>query len=190
MTVPGNFSDSDFLRHDLAAKNAPVIDLDFRIEIDRTEDKRNDDERFLLQFFGACVLMIGLTTVVPAVWHWIVISQSDTFQAVPRWAWLLGFAGGLHCLYAFYVSQIEDYSALQSLAAFLLVVTCVYGFLGIALWLGDNNGVIARFLQVAAVHETRAAAWCGVMFGVSALGCYLFGREAVIWRRRIYGKHG
>lgn len=190
MTEPGNSGDFDLIQHESGADSVPTIDLDFRIEIDRTEDKRSDDDRFLLRFFGACVLMIGLTTVVPAVWHWINISQGDTFQVVPRWAWFLGFAGGLHCLYAFFVSQIEDYSALQSLAAFLLVVTCVYGFFGIALWLGDNNGVVSRFLQVSSVHETRAAAWCGVMFGVSALGCYLFGREAVIWRRRIYGKQG
>ncbi len=188
MNVPDETSDSDFFRQVSGEEGAPAIELDFRIEIDRTVARRGEDDRFLLRFYGACVLMIGLTTVVPAVWQWVVISQSDEFQAVPRWAWFLGFAGGLHFLYAFYVSQIEDYSVLQSLAVFLLVVTCVYGFFGIALWLGDNDGVIARFLQLASVHETRAAAWAGVMFGVSALGCYLFGREAVIWRRRIYGK--
>jgi hypothetical protein len=128
--------------------------------------------------------MIGLASIVPAVWQWIMISRSDDFQGIPRWVYLLGFSGGLHVCYALFVSQIGDYSALQSLAVFLLVATCVYGFVGIALWLGDNEQFAVRFIQISAVLKPRAAIWCGIMFSVSALGCFLFGREAVVWRRR------
>ncbi len=166
----------------------PVVDTDIRIEIDRSARQQarhqRDDDRFLIRFFAVCIFMIGLTTIVPSLYQWIEISQADAIQSIPRWVYVLGFAGSLHLLYSLLLYQVEDYSALQSLAVFLLVVTCAYGFVGVTLWLGDANGPVPRFLQLPSVLRPRAAIWCGIMFGISALGCYLLGREAIIFRRR------
>ena len=165
----------------------PVILPEIRIELDKSDRTQRDDDRFLIRFYAICVLMIGLVTIVPALYQWIQISQADGLGVVPRWAYLLGFVGGLHLLYAILLFQVDDYSAIQSLAVFLLVVTCMYGFLAVTLTLGGAAGSMARLLEVPSVLRPRASIWCGLMFGISALSCFLLGREAVILRRRQSG---
>ncbi len=165
-------------------ETAPVIEEEIQIRSDDASTRRHDDDRFMARFFGLCVGMIGLVTVLPAIYNWVVTSQGVEFQSVARWAWILGFIGALHLVYALFAMQIPDFGSLESLAAFLLIVTCVYGFAGMSLMLDDGSGKITSFLQVPLAVKTRAVMWCGVMFGITALGCYLFGREALIWRRR------
>jgi hypothetical protein len=173
----------------LAARRAPQAETpDIRIDRERSGTGRWDDDRFLHRFFGICVMLVGVATTVPAIVHWIGLSQADELEPVPRWVYLLGFVGGLHMLYALLTIQVSDYSVLQSLAVFLLVVTCMYGFAVMAFWLGDSTSEVAQFLQIPSVLRMRAATWCGIMFAISALGCYLFGREALLLRRRVHVK--
>ncbi|MGI9519029.1 MAG: hypothetical protein ACR2NP_18395 [Pirellulaceae bacterium] len=163
---------------------APVIEEELQIRIDESSSRTRNDDRYLARFFGICVAMIGLVTVLPAIYNWVTTASGDEFQSVARWAWLLGFFGALHLVYSLFAIQIADYGALDALAGFLLVVTCIYGFMGMSLMLDDGSGKVTSFLQVSLVMKTRATMWCGVMFAISALACYLFGREALIWRRR------
>lgn len=168
----------------LTTGDSRISDPDIRIDVDYHGRDSGDDDRFLMRFYGICILLIGLATIVPCVFQWAQMAQADRIEPVPRWVYLLGFAGLLHVLYAVFLIQVFDYSAVQSVAAFLLVVTCVYGFLVVSLLLGDANGNIPLFLQLPLALQTRAAIWCGLMSGISALGCYLLGREAIVYRRR------
>ncbi len=162
----------------------PLVDPGFRIEFDHSGRDPRDDDRFLVRFYSVCIFLVGLTTCVPSLYQWIETARADEILPVPRWVYLLGFVGSLHLLYALLLFQIDDYSALQSLATFLLLITCLYGFAVITLVLGDRNGPVQAFLQLPSVLQPRAAIWCGIMFGISALSCYLLGREAMIFRRR------
>lgn len=174
----------DVFRGIVQDASIPVIEEEILIEIDPSFQNRRDDGAVLSRFFGICVLMIGVVTVLPSIYYWIVSSSEGNWQFVARWAYIIGFLGAVHVLYGIYTMQLVDYSALQSLSVFLLIVTCVYGFTGMSLLLDEGNGVVARFLQLPEVLKTRAMIWCGIMFGITALGCYLFGREAMFWRRR------
>lgn len=163
---------------------APLIDQEFSIEIDTDARDNRDAYQFLSRFFGVCVAMIGLITVLPAIYSLVIWIQADENLALPRWIYLVGFIGALHLLYAIYTIQIADYSSLQALAVFLLVFTCLYGFVAAALLLEDGQGLVMDFLQLPTSMVTRAAIWSGIMFCVTAMSCYLFGREAILWRKR------
>jgi len=168
----------------------PVIEEEILIEIDPAFPKQRDDEAILARFFGSCVLCIGVLTIVPAVYFWIltnaqeVVGDPRVIDSLSRWAYVLGFLGAMHVLYGLYVMQLVDYGALQMLSIFMLAVTCLYGFVAMSLWLDPGNGKVVRFLQLPEVLKSRAMIWCGIMFGISALGCYLFGRESMMWKRR------
>ena len=173
----------------IAEVNAPIIEEEILIEIDSSHRSHREDDALLARFFGICVIMVGVLTVLPAIYFWIISSGDQTLpsgetQFISRWAYIIGFLGMVHVLYGIYIMQLVDYSALQMLSAFLLLVTCIYGFAGMSLLLDDGNGVVATFLQLPVVLKSRAMIWCGIMFGVTAISCYLFGREAVFWRRR------
>ncbi len=178
----------DALRSLSRSGERPLLTVpDIQIDKHRGDSVQRDDDRFLHRFFAFCIVMAGIATTLPAVHYWVGDSAAVELRIVPRWVYLLGFVGALHLLYAFLAFQVPDYSTLWSLAGLLLIVTCVYGFTGIALWLGDGNGPAPRLLQIASIVRDRAAIWCGVMFGVSALGCYVFGREALLHRRKVIG---
>lgn len=163
----------------------PAIDTEIRIEVDAelTRPQRSDD-RFIRWFFAIVVLIAGLAAVGVAVYYLTVWSTSGDMWVLPRWIYLLGLVGAIHVLYALFVLSVDDYSALFSLAVFLLVITCVYGFVGAAMAIDGGVGPVSRFLQVTVSFRPRATGWCGIMFGLSALVCYMVGREAFLWRRK------
>ncbi len=161
----------------------PLIEEDIQIEVDSDSRDRQDDDQFLARFFGFCLFMVGVITLIPGIYYLMALSGDFQTQTVPRWAYLVAFASAVHLLYALYVYQIADYSALQALSAFLLLVTCIYGFVGVAILL-DESGPVAMFLQIPSNLVTRAAIWSGIMFSISALCCYVLGRESLIWRRK------
>ncbi len=186
----GDASLQQALRGFVPEANAPIIEEEILIEIDLSRKQHRSDDILLARFFGICVMMIGMLTILPAIYYWVTTAgqqipgEPDRVQAIARWAYIIGFLGAVHFLYGIYTMQLVDFSSLQMLAGFLLLVTCVYGFTGMSLILDDGNGTVASFLQLPHVMKSRATIWCGIMFGITALGCYLFGREALTWRKR------
>lgn len=173
--------------------NLPEIEEEFTIHVDSSRSDRrqdrNSENRILSRFFAICLAAIGGLTVLPAIYFWVANSGETIDPSTPvmswtRWAYILVFLAALHWIYSVYVFQVVDFGALDALAAFLLVVTCLYGFAGMSLTLAGAESQVAQFLQLPSTWVQRATMWVGVMFGVSALACYLIGREARIWRRR------
>lgn len=188
MTDPSGKDHDDDLKRALQGvvpeAGAPIIEEEILIEIDAPGRERKSDEQILARFFGICVIMIGLITILPSIYYLVVLATADAGQAVPRWAYFIGFLGAVHLLYGIYIWQLLDYSAMQMLSAFMLIATCLYGFTGMALMLDEGDSAVATFLQLPEVLKQRAMIWCGIMFGITALACYLFGREAMSWHRR------
>ncbi len=172
------------LRDVLPDMAAPTIEKEILIEIDASYRERRSDEQVLSRFFGICMIMIGLITIVPAIYCGVTLSQQDVLGPVPRWAYLAGFLAALQWIYGFYIWQLVDYSVLQMLSAFLLLLTCLYGFAGVSLLLDEGGGAVTRFLQLPTSLKQRGMIWCGIMFGINALASYLCGREAMTWHRR------
>jgi hypothetical protein len=163
--------------------SSPVIEEEILIRIDTADRDRRSDDLVVARFFGVCVLVIGVIPVFPAAYYWLLLAGENT-GPVPKWIWTILFVAALHGLYGIYVLQLTDYSALQMLSVFLLAMTCMYGFAGMSLILGEGSGQVARFLQIPTVLQQQAVIWCGIMFGLTALVCYLSGREAMAWQRR------
>lgn len=163
---------------------APPIEEKIRIDIDRSGPEREQDDRFLRYVLAVGVLVIGVIVATPALMQWSVLMNSDVVAPPGRWIWLLAFAGGLHVLYSAFIATVEDFGAYRSLAVYFLASACIMGFFGISLWLGNNSGIIPRFLQISVSHQMRGAAWCGAMAGLSVLASYVFSREAVFARDR------
>ena len=160
------------------------IEADVLIEIDSASPNKTSWDHVLPKFFGISTIALGLLTVFPVVYFQFDLGDAGRGESIPRWLYLLGFLGSLHVLYGLYVTQWVDFSSLQVLSLFMLTVTCLYGFLAIALLLEDTNGAVSEGLQVTFSLHQRAIVWCGIMFGVSALTCYWFGRESISWQQR------
>lgn len=168
----------------VSGPSAPSVEEEILIEIETDSRKHGDDYRVLSKFIGMSVLVIGILSVVPTIYFVASWASSDEVTPIPRWTYLITFLAALHILYAVYIYMIADYSALGALAAFLLIVTCFYGFIVAAILLDDGSGRVVQFLQLPATLTSRAAIWSGFMFSISALCCFLFGRESIIWRKR------
>ena len=166
------------------ASQKQSIEAEILIEIDSESPHRTSWDHVLPRFFGISAIALGFLTVLPVVYFQFDLGDAVRGESIPRWLYLLGFLGSLHVLYGLYVTQWVDFSSLQVLSLFMLTVTCLYGFIAIALLLEDTNGVVSEGLQVTFSLHQRAIVWCGIMFGITALTCYWFGREAMSWQQR------
>ncbi len=179
---------SEALRQMLPDSGAAIVEEEILIEIDHKRAKQNakrGDQRTLARFFGFMLVMLGLLNLIPVAYFLIVLANEGQTQPIPRWIYFLGFVGAVHFLYATYVVQLVDFSALQMISLFLLVTTCIFGFVGMSLFLeGRGASDVVRYLQIAQVLKYRATVWSGIVFGLTALCCYLVGREALLWRQR------
>jgi hypothetical protein len=143
----------------------------------------HDDRTLLVKFFAFCLALLGLVMALPAAWHWWHLSGEFLVQPLPRWVFLLLFVGGLHVVYAFFLFQVVDWSALWSVAIVMVVLTAVYGFVAAGVWLDEGRGPIVRFLQVPNAFMRNATIWTLVMVCISGLSGYIFGREAIVWKQ-------
>ncbi|MDG2013471.1 MAG: hypothetical protein P8J33_08200 [Pirellulaceae bacterium] len=162
----------------------PSVEAEVLIEIESNPPLKTPWEHVLPKFFGASAIALGFLTIFPVVYFQVGLEGAGDGESIPRWLYLLGFLGSLHVLYGLYVTQWVDFSSLQVLSLFMLTVTCLYGFIAIALLLEESHGVVSGGLQVSSALHQKAIVWCGIMFGITALACYGFGREAMSWQQR------
>lgn len=174
------------LQEALEIDSVPVVEDFVDIEIDHDVTERHfDDHRFVARFFAGVTLAIGLITIAPTVYFVVNWFAIDSTLPIPRWTFLMVFLGLLHLVYAIYVLQVSDYSTLQMLALFQLALVCVYGFVVAAVLLDAQQGDVVRFLQLPYGLTRTAAIWCGAMFSITTLCCYLSGRESMMWKKRL-----
>ena len=149
-----------------------------------TRIERARKERIVLaRFFAVCLCIVAIVNMVPAIYHWSQWSEVAELQQLPRWTYLQIFVAAMHFVYAFYLIQINDWSALRTVSVVMIVVGAIFGAVSAGLALGGAQGSIARFLNLPYVMIRSASVWCVAMLCLATLTSYLVGREATNWRR-------
>lgn len=143
----------------------------------------NADRKVLLYFFSACLCVVAAVNLGPAVYYWIQWSQNADSPALPRWIYLQAFVAAIHVMYAVYLLQIPDWSALKAVSIAMLVMATVFGSVSTGLVTGGGQGAVASFLELPYSLSYKASIWCVAMLLLSTLMCYMGGREALNWQR-------
>lgn len=150
---------------------------------------RSDDElRFLTQFYAACIGFMGLVLIVPSFLAWGGWAALPVEPMGSRWIFIMIYLGALHLMYAVFLFQVPDRSALWAISLFLLVVGCVHGVFTAGTWLDAGSGPVSRFLQLPASETAAVTLWCFLHLCFSALLCYLCGRQALKWKQSLLEK--
>ena len=141
------------------------------------------DHHTLTRFYGSLLGLLGLLTAIPAAYLLVQFDDATGETSPPRWIYFLLFCGGLQLLYALFLIQVTDWSALWAVSLVSLVAACGFGALDVALLLDDGFGPAAQLLQVSFSQRTRGMLVCLVGLCTSVLVSYLCGREAWMWQR-------
>jgi hypothetical protein len=177
-TIPDDEDDEDNV-------DLPTIVEIEEVKIELLDDERHDfdDHRTLAKFYGFCIAILGLVSLVPAIIFLIKHNQAGVSEMTPRWIFFLIFVGALHVIYSIYLIQIADWSALWAVSILMLVASCIYGMLSAAILLDDGYGPVVHLLQLSFSNMRSASIWCLIGLCLSVLTSYLCGREALSWRR-------
>ena len=167
-------------------RTAKSISDGINIELNREDfsiSQRKKDFKTIARFYGACVGILGLVSLIPAIVMLVQIQQAEIGATTPRWIYLMMFVGGLHLVYSVFLMQIADWSALWAISILMLVASCVYGMFSAAIMLDAGYGPIVQFLQLSGAQVRSAGIGClvGLLFSVPT--SYMCGREALNWKR-------
>ncbi len=179
-TVSLNTGDQPALEDDIPA----VADsTNTQTRLRRRVSSANADRAMLSRFFAVCLCVVAAINLAPATYFWIQWSQTFESTALPRWIYLQAFIAAMHLIYAVFLVQIRDWSALKAVSIAMLAVAFVFGLVSTGLIAGSGQGIIAQFLELPHVLTSKASIWCVAMLCLSTLMCYMGGRVAVNWQR-------
>lgn len=154
-------------------------DRDWR---DRLE-KANSDRRTLARFFALCLCFVSLVNMIPAIYHWYQWTEMADSMALPRWIYILIFVGAVHLIYAVFLVQITDWSAMRAVSIAMLALAFVFGFVSTGLLFGGGQGNLASFLGIPFTLNQQACIWCVAMLCLATLMSYWAGKESSNWQR-------
>ena len=149
----------------------------------RRVSSANSDRALISKLFAVFLCLVALVHFAPAAYFWYEWSQTFESGDLPRWIYLQAFVAAFHLMYAVYLVQIEDWSSLKLVAFAMLAVAFTYGAVSTGLLAGGGQGVIAQFLEIPHVLNSKACIWCVAMLCLATLMCYVGGKVAVNWQR-------
>lgn len=171
----------------------PVINLEPAAEPELVaEDTRswetrletaNADRKVLARVFAICLCLVALINMVPAIYHWYHWNLQSDSMPLPRWIYILVFVGALHVVYAFFLFQINDWSAMRAVSIAMLAIAFVFGVISTGLLMGGGDGNLSSFLGIPFMLIRQASIWCVAMLVLATLMSYWGGREATNWQR-------
>ena len=88
----------------------------------------NSDRQILARFFALVLCLVAIVNMVPAIYHWYHWLQLAESMALPRWIYIQIFVGAIHLVYAVFLAQIPDWSAMRAVSVAMLAVAFVFGF--------------------------------------------------------------
>jgi hypothetical protein len=160
-----------------------------RLDEDVFEGRSEDEFRFLSQFFAACIGVMGLVLIVPSSLAWNGWAALPVEPLGSRWIFIMIFLGALHIVYAVFLFQVLDRSALWSVSIFLLAVGCTHGIFTAGTWLDAGVGPVSRFLQLPPTDTAAVTLWCFLHLCFSVLLSYLCGSQALRWKQSHQRNH-
>lgn len=167
----------------------PTFDLDDpgpEIEEDRNWEQRltdaNSDRKMLARFFALCLCFVAIVNMVPAIYHWYHWAQQADTNPLPRWIYIQIFVGALHLIYAFFLAQVPDWSAMRAVSVALLLMAFVFGIVSTGLLVG-GTGDLSGYLGIPFALNRQACIWCVAMLCLATLMAYWGGKESANWQR-------
>lgn len=151
--------------------------------ITRRAQTATEEKTLVTRFYAGAMLIAVVIHLIPALLYVYRWSENDLAGELPRWAYLQILLAILYSLYAVFLFQIPDWSALRVGAWVNLVIATIMGGLATGLGIGGSSGVFARWLGLTAGPVRQATLWCVAMLCLAVILSFLMGRESVIWRR-------
>ena len=144
--------------------------------------RSRQDRIFLARFLASFLGLIALLNVAPAIYHWSSV-HSAAESKIANWLCFQVLVGVLQLLYAVFVWQIRDWSALKALSVVLLFFAALYGFISTSALIGDANSIVFKFLEVSYSMQRTATIWAVTMLLLMIATSFLAMKEALNWQR-------
>ena len=111
---------------------------------------------------------------------WGGISQ---VSEIPNWFFLQVVISFLNLLYAIFLFQINDWSAMRSVSVLMLVIAFIYGVCCTGLLLGGDEGSLLMLLEISSVRGRQATSGFAAMLCLATLLSFWAAKEASNWQR-------
>ena len=145
---------------------------------------RANADRFLLaKLFATGLILVAGLNLIPVLLQltaWSGFSQADE---IPNWFFLQLVISLLNLMYAIFLFQVNDWSAMRSVSVLMLAMAFIYGGCCTGLLLGGNNGSLMMLLEISSVAFRRATIGFAVMLCLATLFSYWAAKEASNWQR-------
>ena len=145
---------------------------------------RANADRFLLaKLFATGLILVAGLNLIPVLIQ--LTTWSGFFQAdeIPNWFFLQLVISLLNLMYAIFLFQVNDWSAMRSVSVLMLAMAFIYGGCCTGLLLGGNNGSLMMLLEISSVAFRRATIGFAVMLCLATLFSYWAAKEASNWQR-------
>lgn len=142
----------------------------------------NQDRKLFARFFAICLCLVAVLNVIPASLQWYHWTQLSDSAPLPRWIYIQMFIGAIYLLYAFFLVQIPDWSALRAVSVAMLLMAFVFGIISTGLLVG-GHGTFSGFLGIPFALNREACIWCVAMLCVATLMSFWGGKESANWQR-------
>lgn len=153
-------------------------------EIRQNVNAFETSRRSVARIIAFLVAVVGCTNVVLALWQsgWLNETGSDHLQ---MWATVSVMVGVIHLAYAFFLSQVGDWSANWVVAAFLLAIAAGYASASVVLGFAGMDNVFVQWLELPVMLKTKGSIWSACMVLITASLAWWCGREAMHWRQTV-----
>ena len=130
------------------------------------------------------IALVGIANIVLALWQsgWLTEPGVNRLQ---MWATVTIMIGALHLAYAFFMTQLRDWSANWVAAVFLLGVAAAYACCSVVLGLAGMDNLLVQWLELPSILKAKGAIWSLCMVIISASLAWWSGREAMHWRQTV-----
>ena len=167
-------------------ESTDAVQIERIAQVEQSEGRiqRARQDRILLSRIAAVfIILVGLINLAPAMFHWYQWSQDPLAVELPRWIYFLVFIAAIHFLYALFVLQIPDWSALRSVSVVMLIEAAVCGFVSVGILLGGANSPTVSYLGLQYSMLNSASIWCVAMLLLAIVTCYLTAKESFNWQQ-------
>lgn len=146
-------------------------------------ERARQDRVLLSRIAAAFIFLVGLINLLPACFQWYLWSQDPLSETLPLWITLLVFLGAIHLLYALFVFQIPDWSALRAVSVVMLIEAAICGFVSVGILLGGVNSPSVSYLGLNYAMLNSASVWCVTMLLLAVVTSFLTAKESFNWQQ-------
>jgi hypothetical protein len=142
----------------------------------------NTDRKTLVLLLSFCMVAVALLGLAPAIYYFQNWLGMEDLMPIPRWIYLQFFSSAVFLLYAIFLSMVQHWTSLRSVAVAMLVLAFAFGVASTALLFGED-GWAAGMLGIPFSLSRQACLWCILTLCLTTAISYWAGRESLSWQR-------